>query len=159
LISGSNCNRAKSRARNRRAPRPIEAPIMVTATSSIFRDARPRTSLATPRPATAPTIAIRPPTAVVPTTADGTLIAVLDSPLGTTENAFIGFARKEHEMSVLFASLSVLECRLLHKRLANPQHGDELANKFARLTHERRGRLLDFLADARRREAIAASTR
>jgi hypothetical protein len=144
-------------ARNRRAPRPIEAPIMVTASSSIFRDDRPRTSLGAPRPPTAPTIAIRPPSAVVATTADGKLIAVLDSPLGTTENAFIGFARKERELSALFASLSVLECRLLHKRLANPQHGDELANKFARLTLDRRARLLTFLADARRREAIAAN--
>lgn len=127
---------------------------MVTATSSIFRDPRPRTSLATPRPPTAPTVAIRPPSAVVATTADGTLIAILDAPLATTENAFLGFARKEHDMGVLLATLSVLECRLLHKRLTNPQHGDELANKFARLTLERRGRLLDFLADARRREAL-----
>jgi hypothetical protein len=37
--------------------------------------------------------------------------------------------------------------------------GDELANKFARLTWERRGRLIGFLADARRREAIAAGRR
>jgi hypothetical protein len=132
---------------------------MVTATSSIFRDPTPRSSLGTPRPATAPTIAIRPPSAVIHTSADGALIAILDAPIGTTETAFAGFARKEHELGATFGTLSVVECRLLHKRLANPQHGDELANKFARLTMERRVRLLAFLADARRREAMASSHR
>lgn len=132
---------------------------MVTATSSIFRDPTPRSSLRTPRPATAPTIAIRPPTAPISSTADGALIAILDAPLGTTETALAGFARKEHELGAQFATLSVLECRALHLRLANPQHGDELANKFARLTVERRVRLLTFLADARRREAMAVINR
>lgn len=127
---------------------------MVTATSSIFRDPPPRSSLASPRPLSAPTIAIRPPTTVVPTTADDSLIAILDAPLGTTETAFTGFARKEQELGSAFASISVLECRALHKRLSHPAHGDELANKFARLTVERRVRLLTFLADARRREAF-----
>jgi hypothetical protein len=131
---------------------------MVTATSSIFRDARPRSTLGVPR-RTAPTIAIRPPSATVPNTADGKLIAILDAPLATGETALAGFARKEHELGGLIATLSVLECRALHKRLSNPQHGDELANKFARLTLERRCRLLAFLADARRREALAASNR
>jgi hypothetical protein len=127
---------------------------MVTATSSIFRDARPRSSLGVARREPSPTIAIRPPTAAVPTTADAKLIAILDAPLATCETALAGFARKEHELGALFATLSVLECRALHKRLGNPQHGDELAHKFARLTLERRCRLLTFLADARRREAL-----
>ena len=131
---------------------------MVTATSSIFRDARPHSSLGGPR-RSSPTIAIRPPTAAVPNTADGKLTAILDAPLTTGETAFIGFARKEHELGALIATLSVLECRALHKRLSNPQHGDELAHKFARLTLERRCRLLAFLADARRREALAGSNR
>ncbi|MBA3457763.1 MAG: hypothetical protein H0T42_32070 [Deltaproteobacteria bacterium] len=131
---------------------------MVTATSSIFRDARPR-SLGGPRRSTSPTIAIRPPTATVPSTTDGKLIAILDAPLAPSETALTGFARKEHELGALVATLSVFECRALHKRLSNPQHGDELAHKLARLTLERRCRLLSFLADARRREALASSHR
>ena len=107
----------------------------------------------------APTIAIRPPSATVPTTSDGKLIAILDAPHGSSETALAGFARKEHELGNLVATLSVLECRALHKRLGNPPHGDELANKFARLTLERRCRLLAFLADARRREALGAACR
>ena len=137
---------------------------MVTATSSIFRDAAPR-SLVRPRSSTppaiavGPTIAIRPPTAAVPDTADGKLIAILDAPLASGESALAGFQRKEHELGTLIATLSATACHALHERLATPQHGDELAHKFARLTVERRTRLLDFLADARRRENLAASHR
>jgi hypothetical protein len=131
---------------------------MVTATSSIFRNPRSR-GLTAPRRSTAPTVAIRRATPAPPSTGDDKLIAILDAPLGTGETAYAGFHRKEHELGAMFASLSVLACRALHIRLANPKHGDELANKFARLTIERRSRLLNFLADARRREALAASRR
>jgi len=96
---------------------------MVTATSS---------SVDTPR-TSSPKIAIRPATAAVPDTTDAKLIAILDAPLALGE-AHTGFARKEHDLGALIATLSVLECHALHKRLDNPQRGDELANKFARLT-------------------------
>jgi len=102
-----------------------------------------------------PTVAIRPPTAPRPPTIDARLIAILDAPLAPGEGAMIGFARKERELGAMFAQLGVAESRAMGARLATPKAGDELANKFARLTVERRTRLLTFIADARRRAAIA----
>lgn len=63
--------------------------------------------------------------------------------------------RKEHEIGSLFMRLTVLEAWTLHKRLGNPQPDDAIAVAFGRLIVERRGRLLAFLGDARRRAAIA----
>ena len=90
---------------------------------------------------------------------DAALIAILDSQLLPGETAAVGFHRKEVELGNAFAKLTVLESRALHARLANPRSGDALAEKFSRLTAERRARLLAFLADARRREAIATARR
>jgi hypothetical protein len=130
----------------------------MAATSSLFRnEAQPR-GLAEPRPSS-PTIAIRPPTALRPDTVDARLIAILDAPLDLGETASCGFARKERELGAVFASLTVLEARAMQSRLAYVKPGDELSNKFARLTCERRGRLINFLADARRREAMVAGRR
>lgn len=90
---------------------------------------------------------------------DRRLLAILDAPLLLGEPAAVGFARKERELSEAFAELPILAARALHKRLANPRHGDLLAEKFSRLTVERRNRLLLFLADARRRAAISNGRR
>lgn len=126
-----------------------------TASSSIFRnEAPPPTGQGGPR-IPEPTIAIRPPSAPRPDTMDARLIALLDAPLVPGETAAGGYARKEQELGAVLATLSVLESRALHLRLTMLKSGDELANKFARLTIERRTRLLNFLADVRRREAIA----
>ena len=96
-----------------------------------------------------------PPPPAPPAIDDAPLLAILDAPLLAGETAAAGFTRKERELAAAFAQLSVLAARGLHMRLANPRQGDALAEKFARLTIERRTRLLDFLADARRRAAIA----
>jgi hypothetical protein len=85
---------------------------------------------------------------------DAQLAAILDAPLALGETAAVGFARKERELGTVFAELSPLAARALHLRLEHPTPGDALAAKFARLTIERRHRLLVFLADARRREAL-----
>lgn len=139
---------------------------MATAIRSIFCDALPSGPAVAPRPSSrtsahssSPTIAIRPPTAPVAPTIDGRLIAILDAPLAPGETAMTGFQRKEAELGAVFATLSVLESRALHARLVAPKPGDELAHKFARLTVERRARLMAFLADCRRREALAMGRR
>ena len=124
-------------------------------TISLYRtDDAPR-GLGTSSSPGQPTIAIRPPDARRPETIDARLIAILDAPLAPGETAMVGFARKEHELGAVFAQLNVFESRAMGTRLANPKAGDELANKFARLTVERRSRLLNFIADARRRAALA----
>jgi hypothetical protein len=84
------------------------------------------------------------------------LIAILDRPLGKGEPASIGFARKEHDLIAAFAKLTVLEARAIHARLTINAPDDVLAAKFALLTVDQRTRLLYFLADARRREAVGA---
>lgn len=86
---------------------------------------------------------------------DASLIAILEAPLLPGETAHAGFARKERELGNAFAALSVLEARALQSRLSNPRTGDQLAAAFSRMTSERRTRLINFLADARRREAIS----
>jgi hypothetical protein len=130
----------------------------MAAISSLFRNEDSARGLADPRPSS-PTIAIRPPTAPRPDTLDARLIGILDAPLELGETATSGFARKERELGAVFATLTVLEARVMQARLATVRTDDELANKFARLTCERRGRLISFLADARRREAMTVGRR
>ena len=88
---------------------------------------------------------------------DAALLALLLSPLRAGETALLGHARKEAELRDAFAALSVLGARALHARLSACKADDAVALAFARLTLERRTRLLHFLADARRREALAAA--
>lgn len=90
---------------------------------------------------------------------DAELIAILDTPLLLDETALVGYARKEAAMLQILASLTVAESRALHARLVVAKPGDPLVDKLARFTTERRTRLIHFLADARRREAIAAARR
>jgi hypothetical protein len=90
---------------------------------------------------------------------DAACISILDAPLLPGETARVGFLRKEAELRDAFAKLPVAAQRALHARLANPSAGDQLGERFARLTHDRRTRLLTFLADARRREALVSASR
>jgi hypothetical protein len=66
------------------------------------------------------------------------------------------FQRKERVVGSLFASLSVDDARSLHRRLCIPGKDDVIAARLARLTPERRARLIAFLGDARRRAALGA---
>ncbi|HEY4182338.1 MAG TPA: hypothetical protein VGM90_36145 [Kofleriaceae bacterium] len=67
------------------------------------------------------------------------------------------FGTKERELTALFARLSVSESRELHQRLRVPLPDDTLAIAFGRFVADRRGRLLDFVGDARRRHAGAST--
>jgi hypothetical protein len=115
-------------------------------------------------PAAAP-LAIRKPASPVapcssiPQESERALFAILEcgAQLGETIDAHN--RRKERELGALFATLSVLQARALHKRLSSPAADDPIATRFARMIAERRHRLLVFLADARRREAIHTSRR
>ena len=86
---------------------------------------------------------------------DAALIAIVEARLEPGETTYTGFARKEDQLRAAFAALSVLEARALHARLSSPRTGDRFAAAFSRMTVERRARLINFLADARRREATA----
>jgi len=69
------------------------------------------------------------------------------------------FDHKEREIGEAFARLTPVEALVLHRRLANPVAGDELAAALGRLVVERRERLLSFLQGARRRAALAGAQR
>lgn len=69
------------------------------------------------------------------------------------------FRDKELKLGELFASLSTADSRTLHHRLTCPKANDAIAMGFGRLVPERQARLLAFLADARRRAAIAVGGR
>ena len=99
---------------------------------------------------------LRTPTTMA-STIDAALLGILQAPLALGATARDGFLRKEAELRAAFAALPVATQRAVHARLSNPRAGDELAAKFHQLTAERTTRLLNFLADARRREALAAA--
>jgi hypothetical protein len=78
----------------------------------------------------------------------------LDAPPFPGEQLAPAFARKERALATLFARLTVIEARGLHRRLTLLSADDVLVQLFQRLIPERRSRLLAFLAGARRREAV-----
>jgi hypothetical protein len=125
------------------------------ATIHLFRSEDASRGLGTSSAPAQSTTPARGPAAPRAETNDERLMAILDAPLTRGETVMAGYARKERELGAVFAQLSVFESRTMHARLSNPKVGDELANKFVRLTSERRARLLAFVAGARRRAAIA----
>ena len=82
------------------------------------------------------------------------IAAAIDAPLLPGEQLAAAFRRKELTLGDLFARLTVVEARELHRRFTRTAADDALAVRFNRLVSERRARLLAFLADARRREAL-----
>lgn len=99
-----------------------------------------------------------PPAPLAPAV-EARLIAILEAPLAPGETAARGYRRKEEAIGTVLATLSVPESRALLRRLVAARPGDLLAEKLTRLTAERRYRLLAFLADARRREALRLTRR
>ena len=97
----------------------------------------------------------RAPKASCSVSCDVELLAILESPIRADESAAVGFARKEAELRQILGRLGVLESRALQSRLSTPRSGDRLPDAFMRLTADRRARLINFLADVRRREALA----
>lgn len=82
------------------------------------------------------------------------ILDVLDTRPQPGERIELAFRRKEQELMSLFAQLSAIDALELHRRLKLSLSDDPLATRFARLIVERRARLMSYLADARRREAL-----
>jgi hypothetical protein len=104
-----------------------------------------------------PDVNVRPAPTFVEVALEEAIVAALDAVPSASETMLTGFQRKERALVQLFAELSVSDARVLHRRLTLPIDGDPLACRFARLISERRARLIAFLADARRREAITVA--
>jgi hypothetical protein len=75
------------------------------------------------------------------------------------ETIEIAYRRVERELGELFAKLTPPQARALKLRLEQLREGDILATRFNRLVVQRRVRLLAFLGDARRREALTNNAR
>ena len=83
------------------------------------------------------------------------LVAVLTAPIAGSVAA--AYQQKEAAIRGELERLPAAECRVLAERLRRARPGDQLAALFGRMTVERRGRLLAYLDDARRREAVRAA--
>ncbi len=83
------------------------------------------------------------------------IVTVLRSPAPAGVSAHTAFHDKEHALGTIFASLPVCDAMALHRRLTIPAADDPVVKDFARLTRDRRDRLVRFLGDARRRAALA----
>lgn len=82
------------------------------------------------------------------------ILSILGAAPEPGERIEMAFRRKEQELIMLLARLSVLDAMELHRRLTLGLAGDPVAAQFGRLIAERRARLMSFLAGARRREAL-----
>ncbi len=91
--------------------------------------------------------------------AEHALLAILDASPQRGETLHVAYGRKERELGTAFAKLAVSEARALLRRLSTPRADDALAVRFGRLVPDRRQRLLAFLGDARRRDALARMVR
>lgn len=81
------------------------------------------------------------------------IAAAFDAPALPGEPCERSFQRKELALADLFDRLSLADSRELHRRLTLGLSNDPIAQRFARLVAPRRGRLLTFVANARRRQA------
>jgi hypothetical protein len=85
------------------------------------------------------------------------IVATLAGAANPHELASEAFRRKEHKLGALFALLSPIDSLELDRRLSVSSPDDPIASRFVRLVPERRGRLIAFLRDTRRRAAVLKS--
>ncbi len=88
----------------------------------------------------------------MPVPCEAELLAILTASI--EGGAHAGFARMETALKAELAKLSSSDSRLLSQRLRSPHTDDRLAAELGRLVPERRDRVLDYLADSRRRESL-----
>jgi hypothetical protein len=131
-----------------------DAPTEDTIKMRLRRSADEQDTIWTPPPASPRAAAI---SDALPDGFEAEVIAQIVAPLAAGETANDGHRRKEHAIGAWFDTLTILQARALHARLARPRGGDTLAAAFGRLGHERRERLLAFLAATRRRQAMRAA--
>ncbi len=109
-------------------------------------------------PATVSTNAIvaqnRPPASLEPAL-EAAILTSLTRPIASGETSAAGNARREAELRALFAKLHAAQSVGLGRRIDIERADDTLAQAFKRLVVERRVRLRAYIADARRRSAMA----
>lgn len=89
-----------------------------------------------------------------PVALESQILERLESRPESHETVELAFRRKERDLVALFEQLTLPDARELSRRLSRQLAGDQVAVAFSRLIGERRARLLAFLANAPRREAL-----
>ena len=135
------------------------APSEYPNTRALLEPARPRPTIVRMSTIHEPTgpAPKRVPEAIVPRSVELRIAAAFADQPRMGETIEVAFRRKEHALVCAFALLVPLEARALHRRFSQPVTGDPLAASFARLTADRRARLLSYLEDTRRRQAVVAA--
>ncbi|MEO8842282.1 MAG: hypothetical protein ABI704_11970 [Kofleriaceae bacterium] len=89
-----------------------------------------------------------------PLALEAEILVALDVPKRHHETRDAEFRRKEHELGAVFARLTPADSLALEKRLKLSLAGDPIAERFSRLTADRRDRLIGFLSAVRRRHPL-----
>jgi hypothetical protein len=87
-----------------------------------------------------------------PVQREAEIVAIVSAPL--TGGATVGYAQKEALLRDVLEELSHAESRTLALRIRQGSPEDPLTPPFQRWTAERRARIVAFLEDSRRREAL-----
>jgi hypothetical protein len=125
-----------------------------TIKARLQRSADDRDAIWTPAPATPAPVAVP---ASLPDGFEAEIVALIHAPRAEGETAHDGHRRKEQAIGAWFDVLTTVQARALHARLVRPRGEDALATAFGRFARERQERLLAFLADTARRQAMRAA--
>ncbi len=138
----------------RALPNLTTAPITPARTTSLTARARESRAMDRQPIWEAPASSQLPEIPAIEIRSEAAITEVIERQVDPVEGHLIGHQRKEQELRVLFAALSLHEAWEVRRRIMEARPGDRLAASFQRLVLERRGRLVAFLADAGRRAAL-----
>lgn len=93
----------------------------------------------------------------LPPAIEESIVGVLTCPPAPNETHLVSAQRREHALRQILGCLSVTQAMTLGRRLDADRDTDRVAVALRRFTAERRQRIRTFLADARRRAALAHS--
>lgn len=128
------------------------APALLAPPTTASPAAQPRLQLV--RPAAPLPPPLQPTVGELSAAQEASLVASLRAAPRAGETIHAQFQRVEAEVGHQLAQLTVAQSRTLHQRLVRAAASDPLATAFHRTVADRKARLLAFLADARRREAL-----
>jgi hypothetical protein len=97
----------------------------------------------------------RPPQ-MPPSDLEAQLVTILQAPADPALLASQDFARREVALYDVIETAPLIEVWQLHKRVSKALPDDCLASALARFAPDRRARVIAFMADARRRQALRA---
>lgn len=101
-----------------------------------------------------PSVATRKPAFVATIAIEAELVALIERPINSAETHRAGNDRKERELCALLDRLSDLEAHTLRQRLSAARGSDPLVASSRRISADRRARIVAFIEDTRRRNAL-----